>query len=142
MWRLSRAASRAILAHTPTLPATVSRARLLSSTRPTGAAEDPSSFIANFKHSPLFRQLADKPEALQALSELAELIKSKGWNLKSNEAPSPITIMRIVSDKEFRAAASKVIDELQKAGVDFKPENALELLTGQSSKDDGGEKKS
>lgn len=123
------------------LPAANGARRGISTTRPARAAEDPGSFIANFKHSPLFRQLADKPDALRALQELAELIKAKGWNIKADEPPSPVTIMRIASDREFRAAASRVIEELQRAGIDFRPENALELLTGQSSKGDG-EKKS
>ncbi|EJD53766.1 hypothetical protein AURDEDRAFT_180184 [Auricularia subglabra TFB-10046 SS5] len=120
------------------LPTIQAGRRHISFTRPARAAEDPGSFIANFKHSPLFRQLADKPEALRALQELAELIKSKGWNFNANDPPSPVTIMRIASDKEFRTAASKVIEELHRAGIDFRPENALELLTGQSAKDDGG----
>lgn len=42
------------------------------------ATEDTDSFVARVKDSPLFKQLASKPEALQAISKLVEIMRAKG----------------------------------------------------------------
>lgn len=51
--------------------------RSISLSRPHRASEE-SSFITGFKNSPLFAQLADKPEALQVLRDFAELLGKQG----------------------------------------------------------------
>lgn len=52
--------------------------RFLSATPRRQAAELPSDFLNNIKHTELFKKLADKPEALKALSDLANLVKEQG----------------------------------------------------------------
>lgn len=42
------------------------------------AAENEDSFIAKFKHTAVFQQLADKPEALLAIQKFAELLQKSG----------------------------------------------------------------
>ncbi|KAG9085612.1 hypothetical protein FRC07_013336 [Ceratobasidium sp. 392] len=49
--------------------------RPFSSTPAWRASEDSDSFMAGFRNSPLFNQLAEKPEALAALSKMAEFMK-------------------------------------------------------------------
>ena len=52
--------------------------RMLSTTPRWQAAEVPDDFINAVKHTPLFQKLADKPDALKALSDLYSLTKELG----------------------------------------------------------------
>ncbi|KAG8723702.1 hypothetical protein FRC09_002147 [Ceratobasidium sp. 395] len=46
-----------------------------SSTSTRRASEDEDSFMAGFRSSPVFDKLAEKPDALAALSKVAEFVK-------------------------------------------------------------------
>jgi hypothetical protein len=63
--------------------------RTLHASAPRRAAEDPASFIANLKNTQLFRQLADKPDALAAISKLVKLMQEKGEYLSSRPPVRP-----------------------------------------------------
>lgn len=52
--------------------------RTFSTTPRRQAAEVPDDFINAIKHTPLFQKLADKPNALKALSDLYSLTKDMG----------------------------------------------------------------
>jgi hypothetical protein len=52
--------------------------RTFSATPRRPAAEVPDEFINAIKHTPLFQKLADKPNALKALSDLYALTKEMG----------------------------------------------------------------
>lgn len=49
-----------------------------SSTTRVRAVEDPDAFISGFKNTSLFKKLADKPEALQALDRFSKLLRKAG----------------------------------------------------------------
>ncbi|KAG8746771.1 hypothetical protein FRC10_003754 [Ceratobasidium sp. 414] len=59
----------------------ISQSRLLrpfGSTPARRAYEDSDSFMARFRHSPLFNQLAEEPEVLAALSKMAQFLQKSG----------------------------------------------------------------
>ncbi|KAG2348682.1 hypothetical protein BDR05DRAFT_839516, partial [Suillus weaverae] len=86
------------------------------------ASENEDAFLSQFKNTSIFGKLADKPEALMALRDFAELMKAQGqpiiW-IDANSPPSAFQMMKLAANSEFREAAQKVVSELQKAGVDL-----------------------
>jgi hypothetical protein len=75
--RLSRSLlSRAVPLHSAR-SALPSR-RGLHASRPWRAAEDTSGFMSKLENTKLFRQLADKPEALNAIAAFGEMLHNKG----------------------------------------------------------------
>lgn len=72
---LTRTVTPRPLALSSTLPAA---RRDLHVSRPCRAAEDPNGFMSRFEGTKLFTQLADKPEALQAIATFAKLLQDKG----------------------------------------------------------------
>jgi hypothetical protein len=77
MLSLLRVAARRVILTSRVRYAPVVTYRSISVSRPVRASEE-SSFITGFKNSPLFAQLADKPEALQVLRDFAELLSKQG----------------------------------------------------------------
>lgn len=58
------------------------------------ASEDPDDFINAIKHTALFKKLADKPNALKALSDLYALTKEMGAGfLVLSSAPPVLTCL-------------------------------------------------
>jgi hypothetical protein len=57
------------------------QARWFSQSRPRQASEEPDSFLASYQNTPLFQQLADKPEALRALNDFAKMLQEQGVHI-------------------------------------------------------------
>jgi len=74
----------------------------------------------------LFRQLADKPEALQAIGEMAKLLQSKGIDLTSR--PSMGTLWKLASDPDIMQAARKAQETLNSAGVKLDAREFLSMV--------------
>ena len=55
-------------------------ARSFSQSSSRKASEDPASLFSHLQASPLVRQLANKPEALQAVNDFGNLLKESGRN--------------------------------------------------------------
>ncbi|KAL5527604.1 hypothetical protein ACEPAG_6405 [Sanghuangporus baumii] len=102
--------------------------RSFSQTSRREAAEDPDSIIAQLQSSPLIRQIADKPDALKALHDFANIIKETDVDLAPGKPPSMMQMFKLASNPKFREGAKRVVEELKKAGVDVNSENAMELF--------------
>ncbi|KAH7887902.1 hypothetical protein F5I97DRAFT_917852 [Phlebopus sp. FC_14] len=92
------------------------------------ATEQDDTFLNNFQKTSLFQKLADKPEALLALRDFATLLKNKGIE----GPPSTTQMMRIAASSDCRQAMQRVVDELQKAGIDLRSPDALRELAALS----------
>ncbi|KAG8732631.1 hypothetical protein FRC12_019193 [Ceratobasidium sp. 428] len=101
--------------------------RPFSSTSTRRASEDEDSFMAGFRSSPVFDKLAEKPDALAALSKVAEFVKKN--NIDTSSPPSSMTLFKLATNSEFRELARNAMEEIRKAGIDLRPENALELFS-------------
>jgi len=99
------------------------------------ASEDAESFMAAFKNSPLFTQFAEKPEALVALSKVAEFLRKNEFDMSI--PLSSMTMFKLATSAEFRELARNAMLELRKAGIDIKPENAVELFSQASGQPKG-----
>src|SRR5882757_9679532 len=75
-----RSASRSLLScsRTHSASAVVRQTRYFSQSRRCQATENQNSFLTNYQNTPLFRQLADKPEALKALNDFAKMLQEQG----------------------------------------------------------------
>ncbi|KAB5592093.1 hypothetical protein CTheo_4475 [Ceratobasidium theobromae] len=131
----------------PTRVVIASRAlplRSFASTPLRRASEDADSFMAAFKDTPLFTKFAEQPEAVAALSDVAEFLKKNGaLILRLLRAPvnylyldidmtiplSSMTMFKLATNSEFRELIRKALDEFKKAGIEINPENAMELLS-------------
>ncbi|KAG9015494.1 hypothetical protein FRB94_000099 [Tulasnella sp. JGI-2019a] len=71
-------------------------------------------------------KLASSKEAMDALQEMAAIIKDAGIDF--TQKPSRFTMMKLAANAEFRTVAKKVMAEMQKAGVDINPENAMSMF--------------
>ncbi|EGO01772.1 hypothetical protein SERLA73DRAFT_177267 [Serpula lacrymans var. lacrymans S7.3] len=87
------------------------------------------TFLSNFKNTPIFRKLADKPEALIALRDFAAILKERGID-PSSGPPSTTQMLRLAANSEFREAAQRVVTELKNAGVDLTSQDAMQELMG------------
>ncbi|OAX42880.1 hypothetical protein K503DRAFT_262257 [Rhizopogon vinicolor AM-OR11-026] len=110
--------------------------RTFSFTSRLQASEDEDAFLSQFKNTSIFGKLADKPEALMALRDFAELMRAQGIDANSGP-PSTMQMMRLAANSEFREAAQKVVTELQKAGVDLTSQDTIQELMGLSKKTGG-----
>ena len=104
------------------------------------ASEVPDDFINAIKHTPLFKKLADKPNALKALSDLYALTKEmgavfsfptvaplprvnvppvpiEGLDVNSKTPPSQYQMFKLVTDRKFMRAVKRVMEELKAAGL-------------------------
>ncbi|KAG9099690.1 hypothetical protein FRC06_004942 [Ceratobasidium sp. 370] len=110
--------------------APISQGRLLrpfSSTPARRAYEDLDSFMAGFRNSPLFNRLAEEPEVLAALSKMAEFLKKSGIDMST--PPSSLTLFKLATNSEFRELTRNATEEIRKAGIDLRPEDAMELFS-------------
>lgn len=114
---------------------TPSLARNFSRSLPRQAVENEDSFLTNYQNTPLFRKLADKPEALKALNEFAKMLQEQGtstiWymfyfligfigiDISGSSQPSTSQMIRLAANARFREGAKKVMTELRGAGLDF-----------------------
>lgn len=109
-----------------------------SSTTRVRAVEDPDAFISGFKNTSLFKKLADKPEALQALDRFSKLLRKAGIDTTSGKQPSKMQLINLASNAEFRESARNVAEELQKAGVDLHSREVMEEVMNLKNKLLGG----
>ncbi|KAG0705469.1 hypothetical protein DFH29DRAFT_906631 [Suillus ampliporus] len=109
--------------------------RTFSFTTRLQASENEDAFLSQFKNTSIFGKLADKPEALMALRDFAELMRAQG--IDANSPPSTLQMMKLAANSEFRQAAQKVVTELQKAGVDVTSQETMQELMGLSKKAGG-----
>jgi hypothetical protein len=104
------------------------------------AAEVPDDFINAIKHTTLFQKLADKPNALKALSDLYSLTKEmgacfrslcpvlpqymrfadmasfEGLDVNSTTPPSQYQMFKLATNRRFVRAVKRVMEELNAAG--------------------------
>ncbi|KAG2146630.1 hypothetical protein DEU56DRAFT_785542 [Suillus clintonianus] len=116
----------------PTSLALLRCRRTFSFTSRLQASENEDAFLSQFKNTSIFGKLADKPEALMALRDFAELMRAQG--IDANAPPSTLQMMRLAANSEFREAAQKVVTELQNAGVDLTSQDTIQELMGLSKK--------
>ncbi|KAI0248698.1 hypothetical protein BJV78DRAFT_1233656 [Lactifluus subvellereus] len=114
--------------------------RTLSTTPRRQAAEVPDDFINAIKHTALFQKLADKPDALKALSDLYALTKEMGLDINSTTPPSQYQMFKLVTNRRFVRAVKRVMEELNAAGFKMNSDDALQeimsLTQGKPNKDD------
>lgn len=78
---------------------------------------------------PLFDKLQAHPQAVEAINNLAHLMKEKtGVNLSSGDKPSLSLMYKLASDSELRTAAEKLMNELRNAGIAIDPHSAFQAL--------------
>jgi len=108
-------------------PATHFRRDFTFTPRPQ-ASENSDAFLAKFKDTSIFQKLADKPDALRALSDFAKMLKEQGMDIAAGQKPSTWQMLRLAANLEFREAAKRVMDELQKAGIDVTSQDTMAEL--------------
>jgi len=72
----SRPLLRSVVHRKP--PSLLSQHRNFTQTRAWKASEDVSTFAAQYQNTALFKKLADKPAALSALNDFAQILKDEG----------------------------------------------------------------
>ncbi len=128
--------------------------RAFSTTPRWQAAEVPDDFINAIKHTALFKKLADKPNALKALSDLYSLTKDmgayfhalcpvffrgayscvadttspEGLDINSTTPPSQYQMFKLVTNRRFVRAVKRVMDELNAAGLKLNSDVCTLLL--------------
>jgi hypothetical protein len=126
--------------------------RSFSTTPRWQAAEVPDEFINAIKHTTLFQKLADKPNALKALSDLYSLTKemgaylralcpvflrgeycesltsSEGLDINSTTPPSQYQMFKLVTNRRFVRAVKRVMEELNAAGFKLNSDVCTLLL--------------
>ncbi|KAF7981585.1 hypothetical protein HWV62_7798 [Athelia sp. TMB] len=100
------------------------------SASPTPQASESDAFIDRFRHTEIFKKLADKPEVLAALSEFAAKMRESGIEMGTGKMPSKMQMLRLATNSDFRTAATKVVEELKKAGVDLNSAEAMQEIMG------------
>ncbi|PFH50544.1 hypothetical protein AMATHDRAFT_111628, partial [Amanita thiersii Skay4041] len=76
--------------------------------------------LRRIQQAPVFRKLADQPEAILALHRFAEFLKGKGINPATGAQPPTFRLLRLAASTEFQEEIKRVADELQKAGIDLR----------------------
>ncbi|KAH9173417.1 hypothetical protein EDB89DRAFT_2068866 [Lactarius sanguifluus] len=105
--------------------------RAFSTTPRWQAAEVPDDFIDAIKHTTLFHKLADKPNALKALSDLYSLTKEMGaTRYQFYDAPLQYQMFKLVTNRRFVRAAKRVMEELNAAGLKMNSDEALQEIMG------------
>ncbi|KAJ3507557.1 hypothetical protein NLJ89_g6232 [Agrocybe chaxingu] len=119
-----------------TLPRSVPRSfRFISSTVPRRALVPPGvdhNTLAAFKASPTFQKLQNSPGALEALMNMAEVLKKNG--IDASKGFSPSLMWKVAGNKEIREATTKLLEEFKKAGVDLSSKDVMQELTALSQK--------
>ncbi|TFY80274.1 hypothetical protein EWM64_g3736 [Hericium alpestre] len=92
------------------------------------AVEPEADFIKNIKHTEFFKKVADKPEVLKALSDLAALVKDMGIDISSKTPPSNKMMFQLATNRKFYTAVRRVTAQLEEAGVDLKAANAIDEI--------------
>jgi len=104
--------------------------RTFSTTPRRLASEVPDDFINAVKHTQLFQKLADKPNALKALSDLYALTKEMGLDINSKTPPSEYQMFKLLTNRRFMRAVKRVMEELKAAGLKMNSDDALQEIMG------------
>ncbi|AAW45150.1 hypothetical protein CNBL2930 [Cryptococcus deneoformans B-3501A] len=108
----------------------ISSTRFLHSSRRVFASEIPP----NPFEDPIFKAFADRVKqhqgAVDAMKGLMNVMQQKGFD--KNKKPTMMQMIEMASDKDLKAAASVLMSELQKAGVD--QTEAMEIFKKASSR--------
>lgn len=95
-----------------------------------------SAFQAAFQKTAIFKKLANHPEAISALQDLAKALDGAGRKFISiheqttypslagvdvagGKQPSTLQMIKLAANSELRAAVKRVAEEMKKADVDF-----------------------
>lgn len=79
---LRRLAATHVLRSNPSLLLPAYHPRSFSSSPHRRAAEPDNSFLTNIRNTDLFQKLADKPDALQAISNFSQMLQEEGaWTV-------------------------------------------------------------
>ncbi|KAF7776395.1 hypothetical protein Agabi119p4_4788 [Agaricus bisporus var. burnettii] len=95
---------------------------------PRRTVQDKQPLIDAFRQTTLFQKLAGHPEAVYALEDFAKLMQAKGLDFSSGKPPSPLQMLKLASNSEFRESAKRVGEELQKAGVDMQSKELMQEM--------------
>jgi hypothetical protein len=106
--------------------------------RAQASVESEDAFVSKFKNTSIYKKLADRPEALDAIKDFAGVLEKQGACADSfsgdsfieipfffpgigiSGMPSTMQMMRLAGNAEFRAAVQRVMTEMKNAGVDLK----------------------
>ncbi|KAF4969494.1 hypothetical protein FSARC_3280 [Fusarium sarcochroum] len=81
------------------------------------------------------RELARHPRVLAAAAKVGEGIKRN--NFTSFQRPQKTQVVKLLADPEFREAAQKLAEEMERAGIEQRPELFQHLLgLGKRPKDE------
>ncbi|KAF9468930.1 hypothetical protein BDZ94DRAFT_552645 [Collybia nuda] len=89
-----------------------------------------TAFQAAFQKTTIFRKLANHPEAISALQDLAKALDEAGVDLAGGKQPSTLQMMKLAAKSEFRATIKRVSEEMKKAGVDFGSKEVMDEIMG------------
>ncbi|KAF9013349.1 hypothetical protein BDQ17DRAFT_1419508 [Cyathus striatus] len=128
----ARALSRAVATCTRTIqassavrpPAMLHPCRSFSSS-PIARASEPSidpQLFEKVKTSPVVKKMVENPEVMEALKDLHKFLQSNGIPIGK---PSAFQMIKLAANSDFRAAASRLMEEMQKAGIDVKSKEVL-----------------
>ncbi|KAH8978065.1 hypothetical protein EDB86DRAFT_985310 [Lactarius hatsudake] len=82
----------------------------------------------------MFPKLADKPNALKAVSDFNsltdEISTEMGLDTTSTAPPSEYELSMLLTDKRIVRAAERMIEELNAVGLDVDPDNKLVEIPG------------
>lgn len=81
-------------------------ARRYASTDPDPATPDFQTLSANLKASPIFQAIKGNENAMKAVQNIGELLKSKGF--QTDKPPSKWEMLKLATDKDFREASMTV----------------------------------
>ncbi|KAH9071662.1 hypothetical protein EDB83DRAFT_2365279 [Lactarius deliciosus] len=92
-----------------------------------------ADYINSIKTS-MFPKLADKPNALKAVSDFSllydEIGTEMGLDLNSTRPLSDHDVSRLMADNRLVWAAMRMIEELNAVGLDLDPDNKLVEIPG------------
>jgi len=101
--------------------------RTFSTTPRRSAEEAHDEFINAIKHTALFQKLADKPNAIKALSDFYALTKEMGIDVNSM---SQFQMFKLLTNRRFLKAVKRVTDELNEAGLKLNSDDAMQEILG------------
>ncbi|GAA6013760.1 hypothetical protein JCM10207_008182 [Rhodosporidiobolus poonsookiae] len=126
------ASSSSSTAWTPSTCVPTSFVRSFSTTAPAQASEAPQNPFDSDKfaeHAPLFERIAQSPEVLDAIENMARITHEKtGVDLQGGQKPTLQMMMQLARDPDLRAAAERLMAALKNAGIDVDPRQALQAL--------------
>jgi len=101
--------------------------RTFSTTPRRSAEEAHDEFINAIKHTSLFQKLADKPNAIKALSDFYALTKDMGIDITSLDR---LQMYKLATNRRFLKAVKRVMNELNEAGLKLDSEDAVQEILG------------